>query len=99
MNLTLHVVARITARPDTVAETQTLLQGLLEPTRREPGCLRYTLLRNPADPTDFTFVEEWADQAALDVHLASPHVQVALAEGSRLLAAAPDIRAYTVIDA
>ena len=97
MNPTLHVVAHIAARPDTVTEAQTLLQGLLEPTRREPGCLRYTLLHNPADPTDFTFVEEWADQAALDAHLASPHVQAALAEGPRLLAAVPDIRTYTVI--
>lgn len=96
MNPTLHVVAHIAARPDTVTEAQTLLQGLLEPTRREPGCLRYTLLRNPADPTDFTFVEEWADQAALDAHLASPHVQAALAEVPRLVAA-PDIRTYTVI--
>lgn len=97
MTPTLHVVARITARPDTVAKVQTLLRGLLEPTRREPGCLRYTLLCNHADPTDFTFVEEWADQAALDAHLASPHVQAALAEVPRLLAAPPDIRSYAVL--
>ncbi|MDG4551584.1 MAG: putative quinol monooxygenase [Candidatus Contendobacter sp.] len=97
MTATLHVVARISARPDTVAQTQTLLQNLLEPTRREPGCLRYTLLRNHADPTDFTFVEEWADQAALDAHLASPHIQAALVEAASLLAAPPDIRPYALV--
>lgn len=98
MTHTLHVVARITARPDTVAEVHTLLRGLLEPTRREPGCLRYTLLHNSADPTDFTFVEEWADAAALDAHLTAPHVQTALALAPPLLAAAPDIRSYILIE-
>ncbi len=97
MTFPLHVVARITARPDTVAQTRTLLQNLLEPTRRELGCLRYTLLHNHADPTDFTFVEEWADQAALDAHLASPHIQAALTEAANLLASPPDIRAYALI--
>ena len=87
----------MTARPDTVAEVHALLRGLLEPARREPGCRRYTLLHNPADPADFTFVEEWADAAALDAHLASPQVQAALAQAPPLLAAAPDIRRYTVI--
>ncbi|MCC8999463.1 MAG: antibiotic biosynthesis monooxygenase [Candidatus Contendobacter sp.] len=93
----LHVVARITARPDTVADVHALLQGLLEPTCQEQGCLRYTLLHNSTDPTDFTFVEEWADAAALDAHLAAPHVQAALAQTPPLLAAAPDIRRYTGI--
>ena len=97
MTPTVHVVARITARPDAVAELRALLLGLLEPTRRESGCLRYTLLHAAADPTDFTFVEEWADAAALDAHLAAPHVQAALAQAPLWLAAAPDIRRYTVI--
>jgi len=97
MTAAIHVVARVTARPDTVAELQTLLLGLLEPTRREPGCLRYTLLRNSHEPTDFTFVEEWADQAALDAHLASPHLQATVAAVSPLLASPPDIRAYAVL--
>ena len=97
MTPTVHVVARITARPDTVAELRALLLGLLEPTRRESGCRRYTLLHDAADPTDFTFVEEWADAAALDAHLAAPHVQAALAQASPWLAAAPDIRRYVLV--
>lgn len=97
MTAVIHVVARITARPDMVAEVQALLLGLLEPTRREPGCLRYTLLRNSADPTDFTFVEEWADQVALDTHLAAPHLQATGAAVTPLLAAPLDIRSYTLV--
>jgi quinol monooxygenase YgiN len=52
MSATVHVIARLTARPEAVAELQALLLGLIEPTRQESGCLRYTLLRNAADPTD-----------------------------------------------
>ncbi|CDH47231.1 MAG: antibiotic biosynthesis monooxygenase [Candidatus Competibacteraceae bacterium] len=94
-NATVKVVARITARPDQVRELQALLHCLLEPTRKEPGCIHYQLLWNRADPTDFTFVEEWADDAALDAHLLTPHVQNALAQAQSLLATAPDIRRYS----
>ena len=92
-----HVVARITARPDTIAQLQTVLTALLEPTRREAGCLCYTLLHNQTDPTDFTFVEEWADAAALDAHLQTPHLQAALVQAADLLATAPDIRRYVLL--
>lgn len=95
MTETVHVVARITARPDTVTELRALLLTLLEPTRRESGCLRYILLHHSTDSTDFTFIEEWADAAALDAHLAAPQVHAALAQAPPLRAAAPDIRRYS----
>lgn len=94
MSANIHVVARLTARPETVAELQALLLGLIEPTRQESGCLRYTLLRNTADPTDFTFVEEWSEETALEAHFTTPHLQAALARAPALLAAPPDIRRY-----
>ena len=97
MTPTLHVVAHMTARPETVADVHALLQGLLEPTRQESGGLRYTLLHHSNAPTDFTFVEEWANAAALEAHLAAPQVQTALAQAPPLLAATPDIRRYTGI--
>jgi len=57
-----RVVARVVARPGKEDELRTLLRGLIEPTRREPGCVTYELLQNTADPTDFTFVEEWSSE-------------------------------------
>lgn len=94
---TVRVVARIVARPDKVEELRALLMSLIEPTRKEPGCIAYELLQNKADETDFTFVEEWQDDAALDAHLASPHVREALSKTPALLAAEPDIRRYQVV--
>ena len=93
----LQVVAHITARRESVDEVRAVLERLVPPTRAEAGCLRYELFQNQADPTDFTFVEEWAGDDALDAHLRTPHVSAALARAASLLAAAPDIRRYRLI--
>lgn len=92
--MTVHVVARIVARPDTVAPLRALLQTLVEPTRKEAGCISYRLLNNVDDATDFTFVEEWRSSADVDAHMRTAHVQAALAKVGALVAAAPDIRSY-----
>jgi len=97
MTPTIRVVARLRACPETVTALQTVLLSLIEPTRQEPGCLRYELLQNAVDPTDFTFVEEWADETALEAHFTTPHLQAALVQSSALLAAEPEINRYTVI--
>ena len=93
----LRVVARIVARADSVAEVRSILTGLVGPTRGEPGCVSYELLQNRSDPTDFTFVEEWESDAALDAHLSSEHIRDALLNLPGLLAAEPDIRRYSVV--
>ena len=94
---TVRVVARITALPERVNDVRTLLEALIEPTRSEAGCISYELLQNKADPTDFTFVEEWASDQALDAHLGTEHVQNAISGTAALLAAPPDIRKYSLL--
>lgn len=94
---TLRVVARMIARPEAVDEVRAVLSGLVGPTRAEAGCVVYELLQNRNDPTDFTFVEEWESDAALDAHLASEHLRDAGAKLPPLLAAEPDIRRYSVV--
>jgi len=94
---TLRVVARILALPDKVEEVRAVLSELIEPTRREQGCISYELLQNNADATDFTFVEEWESDSALDAHIATLHLQKAVAALQALLAAPPDNRRYSVL--
>jgi quinol monooxygenase YgiN len=92
----LRVVARITVRPGREDEVCELLRGLVGPTRRERGCVSYELLQNREDPTDFTFVEEWTDDSALDDHLKSPHLQSLPPEFDEM--ADVDIRKYTLVE-
>ncbi len=95
---TLRVVARMVARPEAVGEVRSVLSGLVAPTRAEAGCVVYELMQNRADPTDFTFVEEWESDAALDAHLSSVHIRDARSRLPNLLAAEPDIRRYSVVE-
>ncbi len=94
---TVRVVARIIAREDKVEQLQKLLLSLLEPTRREKGCVRYELLQSQSDPTDFTFVEEWGEYADLEAHLGSDHVQGLIGDLAGLTTEEPDIRAYRLL--
>jgi quinol monooxygenase YgiN len=95
--MTVRVVAHIIAKPDTIAETRELLMTLIEPTRAEDGCIVYELIQNNADPADFTFVEEWTSDEALDAHLATEHLERVAASGAELFAAPPDVRRYTLL--
>lgn len=51
----IRVVARVVARPGNVEELRALLQGLVKPTHKEPGCVTYELLQSNTDPTDITY--------------------------------------------
>ncbi len=97
MSNTIRVVARVVAIPEKVDEVKAILIGLIEPTRQETGCMTYELLHNQAEPTDFTFVEEWFSKAALDTHLDSAHIAAASDKLEGLLAAEPDIRYYKLL--
>jgi quinol monooxygenase YgiN len=94
MTQTLHVVARITARPDTIDQVRAILESMIAPTHRETGCIVYELFQNTQDPTDFTFVEEWTDDAALDQHAATPHIAGVQPQLRELIAAPTDVRRY-----
>jgi quinol monooxygenase YgiN len=52
-----------------------LLKELVGPTRSEPGCVSYELNASQEKPGAFLFYEKFADQAALDAHVGSPHFQ------------------------
>lgn len=93
----MRVVARIKAKPETVDRLGSLLASLVAPTRKEAGCIAYELLQSEADPTDFTFVEEWTSGSALDAHMQTDHISKALSMIPDLTAAPPDIRRYRLL--
>jgi quinol monooxygenase YgiN len=96
-NTSLRVVARVVARPDTVSQVRNILLGLVTPTRAEEGCIVYELLQNREDPTDFTFVEEWASDEAFQRHHTTEHIRNAFPRLEALVAAPPDIRIYALV--
>jgi quinol monooxygenase YgiN len=97
MAATVHVVARWLAKPGKDEELRAVLTALIPPSRREIGCYQYDLLRNPADPRDFCFVERWDDDKAFEQHSATAHVKAALSQSQPLIEGAPDVRTYRIL--
>lgn len=68
------VIAHFTAKPGKKEELSTFLQGLVGPTRQEPGCTRYEVNQDLDDPATFTFVETFANRRAFESHCRMPYI-------------------------
>ena len=80
------VVAIVTAQPGAEAALQSILLGLVAPTRLEAGCLRYDLHRDPLNPQTLVFLETWDNRAAHQAHMQTPGFLAARAAQQGLVA-------------
>lgn len=87
----INVSAVITGKPGTGDQILPMLQALAEGTHHEDGCVLYSLQRGIENPDQFVTVEKWTSGDALTAHLATEHVQAALAGAGDLLAGPPMI--------
>lgn len=69
----LTVVAKITAKKDSVAIVKSELLKMIEPTRKEHGCIEYNLHQDNEDPSVFIFYETWDSLACLESHMNTEH--------------------------
>jgi quinol monooxygenase YgiN len=69
------LTAMVKAKPGQEEAVKEALLSLVEPTRKEPGCLCYHLHQSKADPTQFMFYEQWASKADLAAHGKTPHMK------------------------
>jgi len=69
------VTASFQAKPGEEKALCELLTALVEPTRKEDGCLEYDLHVSSDNPAKFLFHENWVSKAHLDAHAASPQLQ------------------------
>lgn len=93
----IRIMARITSQPQAAAQLRQVLQDLVGPSRKEPGCISYELFENDDNPIEFVTMEQWTDQAAADAHMATAHVAAAIAKAGSLLAQPPLIHRFTQI--
>ncbi len=82
----LTVFAEIRANPGKEEVVREVLQGLVEPTRKEEGCLQYVLHADNDDAGHFVFYEDWTSMAHLQAHIATPHMKAFLARSEELMA-------------
>src|SRR5437867_1061970 len=70
---TVFVVAHWAVKPDQIEDfIRGITRKLVEPSRKDRGCVRYELCQDRAEPARFAMVEEWETEADLEAHLAQP---------------------------
>jgi quinol monooxygenase YgiN len=89
-----YVVARLQAWAGKEEALRKLIDQGIDPTRKEKGCLRYSLMQDRQNAAVLTLLEEWETEADLNTHLALPQLQQVFALLPELLAAPPDIARY-----
>ena len=69
------LTAQIKAIESEVDNVREALLSLVEPTRKEEGCIHYFLHQDKKDKTKFMFYEVWKDEAAFKAHGQTPHLK------------------------
>ncbi|CAB9509391.1 (4S)-4-hydroxy-5-phosphonooxypentane-2,3-dione isomerase [Seminavis robusta] len=67
------VVVEAEVDPDRMAEFLEMIKTNAENSRKEPGCIRFDVLRDQEAPNKFIFYELYKDPAAVDFHKTQPH--------------------------
>ncbi|MDC3401793.1 antibiotic biosynthesis monooxygenase [Alphaproteobacteria bacterium] len=63
----------------------------------EPGCLLYTLCQDKTDSTLYFVMEQYADQAARDIHGQSDAVKATMGGLGGMLAGAPTLVEFKIV--
>lgn len=72
----LFIVVGLKAKPGKEAELRKELAAVVEPSRKEPGNLRYDLFEDQQQPGLFVFVEQWASvEERTKHHEDAPHIK------------------------
>jgi quinol monooxygenase YgiN len=75
MTKALTIIARIEAKKDKVELVKAELLKLIEPSRKEKGCLQYDLHQDNKNPEIFTFFEKWETQDLWNNHMNNDHLK------------------------
>ncbi len=89
------VIAKLSVKP---GKKQALLAAageVIAASRAEAGCVSYSLLDDPFAENRCTFVEEWADQAAIQLHFTTPHFAKWKQVSKEYLEKPSELAAYT----
>src|SRR5579864_214857 len=71
----LYVVTYVDVFPNFAAETSKQLQQFAEDSRKDPGCVRFEVMRDVERTNHFTIVEVWQNRQAYDAHIGLAHTK------------------------
>ncbi len=88
---------RMTVRPEERQEFLEATQGMLGPTRVEPGCISCDLYQDIKDENSFILIEEWERKTDFDSHVRRENYRRLIALMG-LLSMPPQIRINNVTE-
>jgi quinol monooxygenase YgiN len=91
------IVAKLRVKADKVKEFTEAAKEMIEKSTKEAGCKSYQLYQDPYNNTSFVFVEEYKNQAAVDVHFASDYFKAFGPKIGDLVAEPTKIKIVTVV--
>jgi quinol monooxygenase YgiN len=71
----IYITAIVKAKNVYVNEVATLLQDMVQETRKEAACELYNLHQSLDDPSTFVFYEVWKSREGLEVHNQQPYIK------------------------
>lgn len=89
--MSIHVIARLVAKPEHRSQIEQALGPLLAGSRAEPGNRQYDLFVAADGGPVFHIVETYVDAAALQAHRDSAHYRAYRAAVADWLAAPPEV--------
>ncbi len=93
----IKVVAKQTIKEDMIESCKTVIQGLVEATRKEDGCISYELYQDIKQKNIFTFIEEWESTDALKKHMNTQHFLEAIPKISAMQEKEEEINVYSIV--
>lgn len=69
----IKIVAKSVIKDDKIEIFIQLTKELIEKSRQEQGCISYALFQDINNPCIVSFVEDWQDQEAINLHNNSEH--------------------------
>ncbi|MEM5404474.1 putative quinol monooxygenase [Paraburkholderia unamae] len=96
--MTVYLFASITPKPEHVADVEALMRDMVSHTRKEPGNLRYDLLRRADGAPGFYLYETYVDEAAVQAHRDSAHFVAYRAKIGAWVTEPPEVKLLKGVD-
>jgi quinol monooxygenase YgiN len=94
----LIIIASARARPGKEAELEQALRDVAGPTRKQPGCVQFSLYRASEAGATIIGLERWASVADHQQHLKGAHVATLMGRMADILTEPPSIMSYQALD-
>ncbi|MCY6370589.1 putative quinol monooxygenase [Clostridium ganghwense] len=71
----LQTVSKIYVKEEQINEFVEVFKGMIEPTKKEKGCIQYEMYQDEEKPSTLIVLEQWECREDFDNHMKSEHFE------------------------